>query len=171
MNDDSRRVDPFYRDPGGPFACAKKEQYAKSRAKGAGIAASANFAGIATPTGSKWERDPNMLARIAELRQGAEDFVGVSKGYLIQQINEVAKEARAASQLKTAKECYELLYEIVNTDKDVSANVARALPPDAGVAQIRKAFLESRAAEKQLPPSTGVTVMDFDAEGEEVEAT
>lgn len=166
---DENRIDGWRKDPAsGRFDDLKKENFAKARAKGSSIAASAGYAGISNATGSKWEREAPMKMRISELRAGAEDFVGVSKGWILEQMKDLVSEARESGQLSTAAKTLEVMYEIVNTDKDLAGNMARAMAPGATTAEIRKQFLQTR---QQLPaPSDAPSLTDvLDADGEEVE--
>ena len=81
--------DAFRRDKGCPFDHLEKDEYAKARAKGGTMKAAAGIAGIAPTTAANWERHPEIKERIRELRQGAEDFVGVSKAWISSSLNQM----------------------------------------------------------------------------------
>lgn len=154
----------FRRDPGGPFDDLKKERYAQARAKGGSIKSSSNTAGCAYPTGMEWEKAPEMDARVKELRQGADTFVGVSVGWILNELKTNVRQAREESQLKSSTEALKLIYEIVSKDPSCAVNAARSIPAGADLKVMKRMLLQS------LNP--GQTSVDeaLDTDGEEVEA-
>ena len=154
-------ADVWRRDPGAPFDDAAREDYAKARAKGGTIKACANHVGIGAPTATAWEKHPEMRGRIRELRQGAEDFVGVSVGWVIQELKRNVEEARENGQLKSSNEALKLIYDIVRTDPDIANKMARSLPPTVSTRSIKKQLLASLQADALPAP--------VDTEGEPVE--
>lgn len=143
-------MDGFRRDPGAPFDDVPREEYAKSRAKGGAMKVSAAIAGIEPATATKWERHPAMRERIRELRQGAENFVGVSKAWIIQQLKINAEAAREENAYKSSNEALGMIYKIISEDRDVSHQMARALPHDVTPQELQKR-LRSQFAKPALP--------------------
>lgn len=138
-----QRPDPFRRDAGAPFDSWERETFAKARAKGGSIKAAATAAGISDPTATSYEKHPEMRARIRELRDGAEDFVGVSLGWMFGQLKEIVEEARADGEYKPAIEALSLMNRMLGENKDAAANVARALPPSVQGKDLTKRLSEA----------------------------
>lgn len=162
-----KRTDAWARDPTGPFVAIEKELFAKARARGATQKASAADAGISYQTAIKYERHDEMRKRISELRQGAEDFVGVSKAHLIHKLMQNAEEARGAGAFKASNEALLGVYKLISEDKggDLGRNMARALPhtvtPAELKARLTATFKKPRATPLPSPP--------VDTEGEAAE--
>ncbi len=162
-----KRTDAWARDPTGPFVALEKELYAKARARGVTVKAASADAGIAVETGTKYERNEIMRKRISELRQGAEDFVGVSKAHLIHKLMQNADEAREAGAFKASNEALLGVYKLISEDKggDIGRNMPRALPhtvtPEELKARLEKTFKKKRAPALPLP------VVDVPAEEDE----
>lgn len=119
----------FRRDPGGPFDDHRLETYAKSRAKGGSVASSGTAAGIAKPTALRWEQAGEMRARIRELRDGAEDFVGVSKAWILNEYKKNVELAREQGAIKASNDALACMYKIICEDKSVAHNMAAAKLP------------------------------------------
>lgn len=145
-----QRPDLFRRDPGAPFDNWEREAYAKGRAKGGSIKSSATAAGVTPQTARGFEKHPEMRARIRELRDGAEDFVGVSLGYIFAQLKDIAEQAKADGEYKPAIEALSLMNKMLSENKDAAANVARALPPNVQGKELTKR-LKDAFAPKALP--------------------
>lgn len=133
------------REPGGPFDDLRREDFAQARAKGANIKAAGKAAQLGTyQTALEWSKHPDMLGRIRELRQGAEDFVGASIGYVIEELKRNVRRSRKEKHFKSSNEALGMIYKIISTDPTVRSQVARALPPQASgqnlQAALRNAF-------------------------------
>lgn len=145
-----KRPDPFRRDPGAPFDSYEREQYAKARAKGGSITAACQVAGISGPSGTAFEKHPEMRARIRELRDGAEDFVGVSLGYMLGKLKEVIEDAHKAEEFKSAIDGIKVMAQLLEGNSDAAANMARALPPEVQGKALQKRLTDAFAP-KKLP--------------------
>lgn len=162
------RMDRWRRDPGAPFDDLRREDYAKARAKGGTIRASAGHAGVEyTTTARQWERHPEMLARIRELRGNAENFVGVSVGYILAELKKNVEIAREAGQLKSSTEALKIMYDIVTTNPDVAQNTARALPPQLDQKTIKRRLLESLKADSEAPQLVETTAEPVESDDDE----
>lgn len=158
-------VDRFHRDPGAPFDDLKKEKFAQARARGASIKVSSNTADIQYMTGMTWNKNPAMEQRVKELRRGAEDFIGVSVGWILNELKTNAKIAREEGQLKSSNEAFKLIYEIVSKDPTVAMNAARAIPAGASIHDVKRELMRS------LTEGSSQTVDEaMDTDGEEVAA-
>ncbi len=134
----------FRRDPGGPFDDYRIEQYAKARAKGGSVPASATATGISKATALRWEAHPEVRARVRELREGAEDFVGVSKAWVITQLKKNVEVARENNAVKASNEALIFIYKILMEDKQVAHQMASAkLPATAEGMDLQKALRAS----------------------------
>jgi hypothetical protein len=161
------RADPWHREPGMSFSSLERELFAKARARGCTIKAASSDAGIAIVTGTQYERHEAMRKRISELRQGAEDFVGVSKAWIVAQLKRNADEAREEKAFKSSNEALQMIYKIISEDRDVSANMARALPHTVSAADIKarlKASFKPDVPPRALPQETGAIESDEGAE-------
>ncbi len=163
------RRDAWSRVDGMPFDDVAREEYAKARAKGASPKVACQQAGVSAGC-ITWERDARMLARIRELREGAETFVGVSKAWVIGMLRKNAEKAHEEGQLKSSNEALSILYKILSEDRDVGAMMARALPHDVTPSELQRRLKETFAArkgEQRLPPGEpAVTVVESEPEGE-----
>lgn len=148
----NRRVDPWHREPGDAFPSLERELFAKARARGAPVKVAASDAGVSYQTGVGYERHEAMRKRISELRQGAEDFVGVSKAWIVAQLKRNADEAREEKAFKSSNEALHLIYKIISEDRDLSANMARALPHTVSPAELKAKLKESFKQPGALPP-------------------
>jgi hypothetical protein len=146
-----RRVDPWQREAGMAFPDLSRELFAKARARGANVKASASDAGIAYQTGMMFEKHDAMRKRVSELRQGAEDFVGVSKAWIIHQLKRNADEAREEKAFKSSNEALHLIYKIISEDRDVSHQMARALPPDVSTKELKARLTASLKRDRGRP--------------------
>ena len=167
------RVDAFHREPGGAFSSLEREQYAKARARGDTITAASAAAGISSSTGTSFEKHEQMRKRISELRQGAETFIGVSNAWVINQLKRNAEEARDQGAFKASNESIHLIYKIMNENKDVASQMARALPPNVTPKQL-KSELTKAFAKPALPPEKAAFALpeapsEDDDEGEAAE--
>lgn len=124
------RPDPFRRDPGGPYDSLERERYAQARAKGASIKSASTEAGVSPNVGYTYERHDSMRLRIRELRAGAETYVGVSKGWLLNQLRINARKARKAGSYKASNDALGLIAKIVMRDPSLADETPRALSPD-----------------------------------------
>lgn len=147
------RVDKWRRDPGAPFDDLAREEYAKARAKGGSIKASAQMAGVEPATGTEFEKHPEMRARIRELRSGAETFVGVSVGYILQELRRNVDIARENNQLKSSNEALKMMYDIISKDASVMHDAARALPPDTDPRKLKAKLLATLKLPAAPPPA------------------
>lgn len=138
----------FRRDPGGPFDDLRKEEFAKARARGGSIRASSNVAGVQYATGIKWGKHPEMMARIREMRTGADDFVGATTGWVIGELKKNVEQARENLQFKASNEALSLIYKLVTEDKDAALKAVRALP-----ASVQGRELQSRVMDAFNAPT------------------
>jgi len=165
----SARPDPFRRDPGGPFDSLEREQYAQARAKGGSIKGACAAAGISGPTGTKLEQHPEMRKRISELRQGAETYVGVSKAWVLQQLQRNAEEARDSGAFKASNEALISIYKIISEDRGVGHDMARALPPNVTPQELQKRLKESFKAPRLTQGRERIEQPAFSSEPEAVD--
>jgi len=142
-NTGGHQPDPFRRDPGAPFDSWEREEYAKARAKGGSLKASAALAGVSPMCVTKWERHPEVKARIRELRDGAETFVGVSTAWIINQLKINVDEARAAGAHKSSNEALGMIHKILTEDRNIGHQLSRALPPHVTPKQLQERLRES----------------------------
>lgn len=156
--DESRRQ--FRRDPGGPFDDFKVESFCRARAKGGNITSSGNAAGISKPTAFSYEKAPEVKARIRELRDGAEDFVGVSVAWILNQLKINVEAAREDGAYKASNEALMISYKIISENKAVAHKMASALPALEGKA-LQRALAESFSQ----PEDIVVTQVDPDDAG------
>jgi hypothetical protein len=167
--------DPFRRDPGAPFDSWEREEYAKARAKGGSLKASATLAGVTPAAVTKWERHPEVKARIRELRDGAETFVGVSTAWVINQLKINVEDAREAGAIKASNEALGMIYKILTEDRNVGHQLARALPPHVTRQELQKRLRESfgdsapRRRKKALPADASPAI-DVEPDAEDTEA-
>ena len=166
----SNRPDPFRRDPGAPFDNLEREQYAQARAKGASIKAACAAAGLSPETGTKLERHEAIRKRISELRQGAETYVGVSKAWILQQLQRNAEEARDNGAYKASNEALISIYKIISEDRGVGHDMARALPPNVSPAELQKRLKESFKAPRLTAGRERIEQPAFDSEPDAAEA-
>ena len=166
----SSRPDPFRRDPGAPFDSLEREQYAQARAKGGSIKAACAAAGISGETGTKFERHPEIRKRISELRQGAETYVGVSKAWVLQQLQRNAEEARDSGAFKASNEALISIYKIISEDRGVGHDMARALPPNVTPQELQKRLKESFKAPRLTAGRERIEQPAFDSEPDAAEA-
>ena len=124
------RVDAFHREPTGQFTSLEREQYAKARARGANIKEASAEAGVSAVTGTQYEKHDAMRKRISQLRQGAETFIGVSNAWIINQLMRNVDEAREAGAFKASNEGIGMIYKIMNEQKDLAGQMARAMPAE-----------------------------------------
>lgn len=137
----------FRRDPGAPFDEYRIEQYCKARAKGGTVHASGSHAGVSKNTAMKWEREPEVRARQRELRDGAEDFVGVSVAWVINELKQNVSVARQQNAIKASNEALVFIYKIITENKQLAHNMAAALPAPARGQDLQKALRESFRAQ------------------------
>lgn len=137
------RLDPWRRDSGAPFDDLGREQYAQARAKGAGIKAASSAAGVQAATGTTYERHEAMRLRVRELRQGAETYVGVSKAWVLRELQVTIEAARDNGAYKAAIEGLGLIYKIITEDRSIGHEMARTLPPNVTPAELQKRLRES----------------------------
>lgn len=138
------QLDKLRRDKGSPFDEFRVEQFCKARAKGATVSAAGNTAGISKGTALRWERHPEVRARQRELREGAEDYVGVSLGWCIAQLKRNAEEARDNGAYKASNEAILLAYKLMREDRSAAHNQpAVKLPATLEGMQLQRALSES----------------------------
>lgn len=155
------RVDLWRRDPNSPFDNLEREQYAQARAKGCSIKAACTAAGIGAPTGTLYERHDAMRLRIRELRQGAETYVGVSKAWVLRQLQQTIEEARDAGAYKASIEGLALVFKIISEDRGIGHDMARALPADVTPEQLQKRLRASfRSPTRRLPEVRATAQLD-----------
>ncbi len=148
----------FDRTPGQPFHDLGREQYAVARAKGATIKAAAQEAGANYRDCQDWDKHPEMLERIRELRQRTTQFVDVSVGYILNELKKNAEIARDEGQLKSSNEALKIMYDIIRTDPSIANNMARQLPPTMSTKSIKAQLLKSLKGETApVPPSVETT--------------
>lgn len=141
----------FRRDPGGPFDDLRKEEFAKARARGGSIRASSNVAGVQYQTALTWEKHPDMMARIREMRAGADDFVGATTGWVIGELKKNVEQAREEKQFKASNEALSLIYKLVTEDKDAALKVTRNLPANVQGTALQNAVMEAFNAPSPRP--------------------
>lgn len=144
------RVDAFHREVGGAFSAHEKEQYAKARARGDNIKSAAAAAGITAVTATSYEKNEAMRKRISQLRQGAETFIGVSNAWIINQLMRNAEEARGEGAFKASNEAIGMIYKIMNEQRDLASQMARALPSDIEGRELKK-MLSSAFKKPAMP--------------------
>lgn len=155
------RIDPWRRDPNAPFDSLEREQYAQARAKGGSIKAACAAAGISGPTGTTYERHDAMRLRIRELRQGAETYVGVSKAWVLRQLQQTIEEARDAGAYKASIEGLALIFKIISEDRGIGHDMARTLPPNVTPDELNKRLRASfRAPTRHLPEVRATAQLD-----------
>ncbi len=123
------QLDKLVRDPCSPFGEYRVEQYCKSRAKGGSVPSSAVAAGCHKNTALRWERHPEVRARLRELRDGADDFVGVSKAWILNELKINVGVARETGAIKSSNEALLFIYKIIQEDKQVAHQMAAAKLP------------------------------------------
>lgn len=161
----ARKVLAFRRDAGCPFDDVRKDEYAKARAKGGTIRAASGVAGIDYATGLSWEKHPEMMARIRELRSGAENFVGATTGWIINELKKNVDLARDQNAIKSSNEALMLIYRIINEDKESAMKMARALPHTVGGRELQSRVMEAfGGAPDALPAPRNVNLVDTDGE-------
>ncbi len=133
----------FRRDAGMPFDDYRVETYCKARAKGGTVLAAAGSAGVHKQTAIRWEREAEVRARQRELREGAEDFIGVSVAWCIQQLKTNCMAAREQGAFKASNEAALLVYKIMREDKSAAHNMAAALPATTQGMDLQKRIRES----------------------------
>lgn len=159
----------FRRDPAGPFDDARKDEFAKARAKGGSIRASSTVAGIDYQTGIKWEKHPEMVSRIRELRGGAETFIGVTTAWVIAELAKNVQLARDQNAIKASNEALGLIHKFITEDKDTALKMVRTLPHTVGGKQLQKAVMEAFNGPPEALPERNVNLLETDA-GDDEEA-
>lgn len=145
----------FRRDKGAPFDDHRVETYCKARAKGGNVHAASNAAGVHKQTGIRWEKEPEVKARMSELRLGAEDFIGVSLAYVFTGLKRNAEEARDSGAFKASNEALFLIYKLMKEDKSSAHQMAAALPGNLEGRQLQRA-LEASFEEREREPEPAV---------------
>lgn len=164
------RVDVWRRDPHGPFDDLAREQFAQERAKGRTIKQAAQVSGIALTTASQFAKDERMYERIRELRQGADQFVGVSVAWVLQQLRKNAEEAREVSAFKASNEAIGMIYKIISEDKSVASNMARTLPADVSRSDLQKMLRASFAQNTQETAQNTAVIDTAGGPGDDADA-
>lgn len=160
-----RKRELFRRDLGGPFDDARLETYAKSRAKGGSVASSGVAAGVVKATALRWEQAGEMRARIRELRDGAEDFVGVSKAWILNEYKKNVELAREQGAIKASNDALACMYKIICDDKSVAHNMAAAkLPATLEGKDLQRRLLSSFSHPDPEPARREVIVVEPDEE-------
>lgn len=137
-------LDKLRRDKGHAFDEFRVETYCKARAKGGSVASAGTAAGVTKPTALKWEQHPEVRARTRELREGAEDFIGVSTAWCIAQLKRNAEEARDQGAFKASNEAILFCYKLMREDKNAAHNTAtKQLPATLEGMQLQRALRES----------------------------
>ncbi len=165
----SGRVDAFHREPNGPFTDLSREQYAKARAQGQCIKDASASAGVGAATGTKYEAHPAMLKRISELRQGAENYIGVSTAWCISQVQQIIEESRDAGQYKTALEGVGFIHKVITGDRATAPQMARALSPAVTPRELKQMLEQTFPGQKALPAYVAPPAPPDDDEGEAAE--
>ncbi len=159
-----QKRDLFRRDPGGCFDDYRLETYAKARAKGGSIASAGVATGVSKETAKRWEQHPEMRARLRELRDGAEDFIGVSKAYVLRELQKNVELAREQNAIKSSNEALHLIYRIISEDNNVAHQMAAAKQlPTTGAGQdlqrrLKAAFSTPRLSEAARPEPEPATI-------------
>lgn len=122
----SSRVDAFFRREGLPFDDVRKETFAKELARGGSIPKASELADVNPKTGAAWKGNVAMIDRVRELRDGAETFIGVSKGWIVAQLKLNALGAQEDRKFAESTKTLELLYKILSLDKDMAGNAPSA---------------------------------------------
>lgn len=160
------RIDVWQREKNQPFNELSREEFARARAKGQTVKASSVSAGISYATGMQFERHEGIQARVRELRQGTEAFVGVSKAWILTQLMTNVTEARDNNAYKASNEALALIYKMISEDDDVGAGVIRSMPVNTNPRELQR-----RLANAFAPPKTSKPVLQepaaIDAEGED----
>lgn len=133
----------FRRDPGAPFDDYRVETFCKARAQGGSLAVAAHRTGISKATATKWEREPEVRARQRELREGAEDFIGVSVAWVIKELKTNVEAAREQGAIKASNEALVFIYKIMTENKAAAHQMASALPASLEGKDLQKALRES----------------------------
>lgn len=155
------RPDPWRRDPNAAFDSLEREQYAQARAKGHSIKSASAAAGVTPPTGTTYERHDAMRLRIRELRQGAETYVGVSKAWVLRELQQTIEAARDDGAYKAAIEGLALVFKIISEDRSIGHEMARALPHDVTPEELQKRLRASfRSPTRRLPEVRATAQLD-----------
>lgn len=163
--ENARRFLSFRRDPAGPFDDLRKEDFAKARAQGGSIRASAALAGVGYDTGIGWQKRPEMMARIRELRSGADTFVGATVGWIIGELKKNVDLARDQNAIKASNEALMLIYRIINEDKESAMKMARALPHTVGGKELQARVMDAfGGAPDLLPAPRNVNLVETESE-------
>lgn len=152
------------RDPGGAFDDFRRDEFAKARAKGGSIRASANVAGVTYTVALKWEKHPEMMARIRELRHGAENFVGATVGWIIAELKRNVDLARDQGAIKASNEALMLIHRLISEDKETSMKMARALPHTVGGQELQRRVMAAFGAPPASLPPRNVNLVDTHGE-------
>lgn len=155
--------DTFKRDPGGPFFDLKRETFAKCRAKGMSIKAAAEEAETSYASGSVWDKHHAMTARVTELREGADNFVPISIGWIVRELKKNAEMARDALQFKASTDTLKTLYDILKKDESLVSEQPTAALEDGEKSKpvslkLLEALGRSRAASAPVLETTGEEV-------------
>lgn len=151
----------FRRDPAGPFDDPRKDDYAKARAKGGSIRAASTHVGIDYKTGIIWEKNPEMMSRVRELRGGAETFVGVTTAWVIAELAKNVELAREHGALKASNEALQLIHKMITEDKEAGLKMARSLPHTVGGRELQKRVMEAfNAPRERLPAPRDVNLVE-----------
>lgn len=161
-----RKRELFRRDAGGPFDDHRLETYAKSRAKGGSVASSGVAAGVVKATALRWEQAGEMRARIRELRDGAEDFVGVSKAWILNEYKKNVELAREQGAIKASNDALACMYRIICEDKNVAHSMAAAKLPATVEGQDLQRRLLSSFSQPDREPVREVIVVEPDEPGD-----
>lgn len=124
-----KRVSGFSRDGNG-FMDPKKETFAQAWAKTGLLVRACEAADITISTGAKWRGTAEMVARIKELRAGAQTFVGASKATIANMLRDNAENAAAQGKFKESNESLGMLYKLMSTDADMK-DAADAASPES----------------------------------------
>jgi hypothetical protein len=121
-------ADIYSREPLGAFHDLAKENYCKAISKGKSIKDGSVDAGVAYETARKWDKAAEIQQRISELRSMADEFVGVSIGWVLKELTKNVELARTKGQLKVSTETLKTIYDIVTKNPDLINDMPIAAP-------------------------------------------
>lgn len=117
----NRSEELWAKDGNGAFLDKRREDFARCRARGLNLRNCSKDLGISYNSCRIWDEHPVMKEHIAELRENHDSFIPVSMGYIIHELQENAKLARAAGQYKASNEAIMHMYEMLTTHEELIA--------------------------------------------------
>lgn len=104
-----------------PFDDARVEIYARCRARGVSMQKSYQEAGIAKATAQKIEVHDLYQARLRELKDAAQQFTGMTDGWIMQRLARNADAAHEAGDWKASNQSLSILKDMVKQGRGAGA--------------------------------------------------